>query len=66
MVEGLTSLILFESDLAIGQIVAGIKKAINTGTDVAVSGIPDIKTGRLVGNVQDNDLFDLWDWIKKA
>ena len=61
-----TSFYLFRSELEIGDLVTAIKGAISTRTDVVVIGKPDYKTARVIGTVEDDDIFTLWDWVKKA
>lgn len=59
-----TSFVLFQSDLAINIIAGHLKTAIDEDTDIAVIGMPNFKSARVIGNVVDADLFSLWDWIK--
>lgn len=61
-----TSFVLFQSDLAINIIAGHLKAAINEDTDIVVIGMPNVKSARVIGNVVDDDLFSLWDWIKPA
>lgn len=61
-----TSFVLFQSDLAIGVIAAHLKSVIDEDTDIVVVGMPNVKSARVIGNVVDDDLFELWDWIKPA
>jgi hypothetical protein len=61
-----TSFVLFRSGLKIDKIATLVKRAIDEDSDIAVIGKPDYKAARVVGMVEDEDLFDLWDWIKIA
>lgn len=59
-----TSFIVFQSDQTIDTIAAHIRAALDPDQDIAVVGMPNIKSARVVGNVEDPDLFTLWDWIQ--
>jgi hypothetical protein len=61
-----TSFLLFESSKDINGVAAAVKAAINTGTDMALIGMPDFKDARLVGQTGDQDLFALMPFAKKA
>jgi hypothetical protein len=61
-----TSFILFQSGLKIGQIAERLEEVIDTDCDVAVIGMPDYKSARAIGAVNDPDLFNLWSWVKRA
>ena len=61
-----TSFYLFRSELGIDEIVALIKEAISAQTDVVVIGMPDYKSARVIGTVEDDDIFTLWDWVQQA
>lgn len=61
-----TSFIVFQSTLTIDQIATLVSDAIRETTDIAVIGMPEVKSARVVGVVEDDDLFELWDWIKPA
>ena len=59
-----TSFLVFKSDHSIDTIASHIRAALDPDRDIAVVGMPDVKSARVVGNVEDSDLFDLWDWIR--
>lgn len=61
-----TSFLLFESSLGIDQVASTVKSAINPRTDLALVGMPDYKSARIIGASTDDDLFDLMPFTKKA
>lgn len=61
-----TSFLLFRSNLAIDDLATVIAEAIDLRTDVALLGMPDYKSARVVGSLDDPDIFKLWPWVKQA
>ena len=61
-----TSFVLFESALSIDEVATKIKGALNTAKDLALIGMPDFKSARLVGASQDAALFNLMPFTKRA
>jgi hypothetical protein len=61
-----TSFLLFESARDIDGVAAVSKAAINPRIDMALVGMPDFKSARLVGASTDQDIFALMPFTKKA
>lgn len=61
-----TSFIVFASAEKMDSVAETLKNAINPDTDLIVIGMPDFKIARLIGETQDNDIFDLIPFIKYA
>ncbi len=61
-----TSFIVFRSALKIDEVANLVADAIRVSTDIAIIGTPDFKSARVVGDVEDDDLFELWPWIKAS
>lgn len=61
-----TSFWLFNSSLSIDEISAMIGDSIDTGKDVALIGMPHKKSARVVGKVDDKDLFKIHDFVKQV
>lgn len=61
-----TSFILFRSEAKIDELAALVAEAIDTETDVALLAMTDYKSARVIGSVQDSDLFSLWPDAKRA
>ena len=61
-----SSFIVFASAVGIDTVAAKVKAAINPRTDIAVIGMPDFKSARLIGVSHDEDIFDLIPFIKKV
>lgn len=61
-----TSFYLFKSELDINTISRSIKLALRQDRDLAVIGMTEYKTGRVVGNCADDDIFHLAPFMKKA
>lgn len=61
-----SSFYLFSSEESIDAIVNRIKKAIAEEADLAVVGKTEYKTGRVIGNCQDPDIFHLVPFMKKV
>ena len=61
-----TSFYLFASAESTDQIATRVKRAIVEKVDLVVFGKTDFKAGRVVGNCQDPDIFDLVPFMKKA
>jgi len=61
-----TAFIVFESDSSIDAVASAVKKAINEAVDIALIGMPDYKSARAIGAIQDGDIFKLMPFTKKA
>ena len=61
-----TSFVVFRSELSIAALTARLSIEINEKRDLLVIGMPDFKSARVVGRVEDPDLFSLWPWIEPA
>lgn len=61
-----TSFILFKSQFTIDQVAARIKGALNTASDMALIGMPEVKDARVVGKLEDEDLFEFMPFTKRA
>ena len=61
-----TSFLLFESAASIDDIAISVSSAINTDVDLALLGMPYVKSARAIGAIADEDLFKLMDFTKKA
>jgi hypothetical protein len=61
-----TSFLLFESEHNIAQVAEAAKAAFNPRTDMALIGMPDFKSARLIGASTDHDIFDLMPFTKKV
>jgi len=61
-----TSFLLFETALSIDEVAAKVKSALDTAKDLALIGMPDYKSARVVGASQDGDLFTLMPFTKRA
>lgn len=60
-----TSFLLFESEKNIDGVVGAVKPKMGSN-DLALIGMPDFKTARVIGKVEDQDLFVLMPFTKKA
>ena len=61
-----TSFVLFRSDYGIDQIVGAIKPVISEVHDLVLMRDLDAKTARVVGAVDDTDLFDLMPYVQQG
>lgn len=61
-----TSFVLFESDLSIDGLAPHLKAAIDLDRDIAIVGMPHVKSARVTGNVYDHDLFELLPFVTVA
>ena len=61
-----TSFLLFSSERDIDGVAAVVKTAINPRVDMALIGMPDFKSARVVGASADQDLFELMPFTKKV
>lgn len=61
-----TAFFVFESGRTIDQIAESVAEVIDERCDVVLCGMTDFKSARLIGNNQDNDIFDLIPFIKKV
>ncbi len=61
-----TSFFLFKSQHTIDQVAARVKSALNTSSDMALIGMPEFKDARVVGKLEDEDLFQFMPFTKRA
>jgi hypothetical protein len=61
-----TSFIAFASETSADMIAAKVKAAFNPVTDIALLGMTDFKTARLIGNSKDPDIYALIPFLKKV
>lgn len=61
-----TSFYVFESPLNAQEVAAKIRGAINPQTDLALLGMPEFKVAKAIGAVEDEDLFNLIPFAKRA
>lgn len=61
-----TSFLLFASDKDIDGVAAIAKASFNPRTDMALIGMPDFKSARLVGSSTDQDIFALMPFTKNV
>lgn len=61
-----TSFVLFESSLSIDQLATVLKGAIDLDRDIVLIGMPHFKDARVIGNVEDADLFELLPFVTEA
>ena len=61
-----TAFIVFSSNYEIDALATRVNSAINTAKDVAVIGMPDFKTARVLGAAKDDDIFALIPFIKRG
>jgi hypothetical protein len=61
-----TSFYTFQSEMAAGAIATHLKAAIRPDRDLVVLGMPDFKTGRVIGHCADQDLFKIIPFMKKV
>lgn len=61
-----TSFALFASDHGIDTIAEEIKSSFDYRTDLALIGMPNVKSARAVGAITDKDLFQFMPFTKKV
>lgn len=61
-----TSFYIFSSEEGISAIVARVKRAIDEEADLVVIGMTAVKGGRIVGAVDDKDIYRLFPDATKA
>jgi hypothetical protein len=61
-----TAFYIFEADSTIDAVAGAVKRAFNPQTDLAVVGMPEFKSGRVVGKLDDQDIFKLVPFMKKV
>jgi hypothetical protein len=61
-----SSFILFESSKDIDGVAATARAAVSPSKDIVLIGMPDYKNARVIGPVQDQDLFALMPFTKKV
>jgi hypothetical protein len=61
-----TSFFVLPSELSINELAALVKSSIDEDTDIVVIGMPYIRAARVIGLVEDDDLFEIWDFVKAA
>ena len=60
-----TSFIIFKSSSTIDTIAAECKKAIAPSVDLFLIRMLDTKSARICGKIEDNDILELMDYVKK-
>ena len=61
-----TSFIAFASGSSADQIATAVKSAFNPRTDLALLGMTDFKTARVIGASTDQDIFELIPFATKV
>ena len=61
-----TSFILFPSTLSIDEVAAVVAQAMDLRVDIAVVGMPEVKSMRVIGANEDQTIYDLVPFAKKA
>ncbi|WP_445215571.1 hypothetical protein ACKWRH_24240 [Bradyrhizobium sp. Pa8] len=61
-----TSFIAFSSEQSADTIAARIKASFNPATDMALLGMTEYKTARLIGKSDDQDVYKLIPFLKKV
>lgn len=61
-----TSFFVFLSALDIDSVATTVKRAMNPAKDLALLGMPEFMDARAIGAIQDQDLFKLLPFTKKA
>ena len=61
-----TSFVLFSTANNIDQVASSVKAALDPSIDLALIGMPDFKSARVIGASTDPDLFKLMPFTKKA
>ncbi len=61
-----TSFYAFKSRYSTGQIVNHLRQSINEATDLVIVGNFHLKTCRVIGKIEDHDLFEIVPEAKKA
>jgi hypothetical protein len=60
-----TSFVAFESDSSADSIAAKVKAAIDSSIDLALLGMTDFRTAKLIGASEDTDIFQLIPFLKR-
>jgi hypothetical protein len=60
-----SAFIVLDSAQSVDQVAAAVKAAIGPN-DVALIGMPEFKTARLIGQTKDQDIFELMPFTKKV
>ncbi|NML95455.1 hypothetical protein [Novosphingobium olei] len=61
-----TSFYAFESELGISDLAATLKAAIRSDRDLIILGMPDFKSGRIIGKCDDQDIFKIIPFMKNV
>lgn len=61
-----SSFLVFSSSETIDTIAARVKKVIDIAEDLVVIGMPEYKSGRLIGRSEDPDIFSLVPFMRRA
>lgn len=61
-----TSFVVFESAQDIDGVAASVKATLDPSKDLALVGMPEFKSARIIGASTDKDLFNLIPFVKKA
>lgn len=59
-----TSFVVFESDTDINSVCAAIRAPLSRAHDLFLLGMPEFKSARIFGKNDDNDIYDLIDFLK--
>lgn len=61
-----TSFVVFESDSSADAIASKVKGAFDPSIDLALLGMTDFKTARLIGASEDTDIFQMIPFLKRV
>lgn len=61
-----TSFIVFRSRKTIDQVAAAVKSALDTSADMALIGMTEVIDARVIGHLEDPELFDFMPHAKRA
>jgi hypothetical protein len=61
-----TSFVAFSSEQSADTIAAKVKASFNPAIDMALLGMTDFKTARLIGKSDDRDIYELIPFLKKV
>ena len=63
---GTSSFFVFESVASIDEMVVVVKNAVDERVDLVLMGMPEFKSARIIGVNDDQDIFALMPFTKKA
>ena len=61
-----TSFVVFKSDSSADTIASKVKEAIDPRFDIALLGMTDIKSARLIGASKEDDIFQMISFLKRV